>query len=180
MYQKVVHLRDGLFIVRAIVAAVVKKAVSFAFVRAKFTDIARFAHGFCEALGLFIRDGCVIRAVKNYGGRQIGTDVLKRRDFPWVFGKTFARRFSPATSTTGLKSTIALGRVVLYMRCIVGPLLSRKLSIFNPMWLVGVGAEAAFAVCFVLRIVSVEVDDFAIPFKGQDMRGNAVEEPAIM
>ena len=48
------------------------------------------------------------------------------------------------------------------------------------MGLVGVGAEAAFAVCFVLRIISVKVDDFAISFKGEDMRGNAVEKPAVV
>ena len=48
------------------------------------------------------------------------------------------------------------------------------------MGLVGIGAEAAFAVCFVLRIISVKVDDFTIPFKGQDMRGYAIEEPAIV
>ena len=48
------------------------------------------------------------------------------------------------------------------------------------MGLVSVGADAAFAVCFVLRIISVKVDDFAISFKGEDMRGNAVEEPAVV
>jgi len=45
--------------------------------------------------------------------------------------------------------------------------------------LLGGGAEAGFAVGFVIRAVAVEPGHFAVALEGQDMGGDAVEKPAV-
>jgi len=54
------------------------------------------------------------------------------------------------------------------------------MAILDAMGLAGGGTESQFSVRFVFRIISVEPDDLTLPFKGEDVRRNAVEEPAIM
>ena len=58
--------------------------------------------------------------------------------------------------------------------------LHRQSSVFDAMRLVGVGAEAPMFVRFVISIVAFEPDYLAIAFEGEDMGGDAIEEPAIM
>ena len=48
------------------------------------------------------------------------------------------------------------------------------------MRLVGGGAEAAALIGLISLIIALEPFDMAITLKGQDMRGQTVEEPAIM
>src|SRR5262245_6666619 len=57
---------------------------------------------------------------------------------------------------------------------------SGQLSVFYPMRLVGVSAQPGLAVGFVLRVVPVEPDDSAFALEGQDVRGDAVQEPAVV
>src|SRR6187402_2566568 len=46
--------------------------------------------------------------------------------------------------------------------------------------LIGVAPEAALAIFFVHPVIAFEPDDLAVAFEGQDVRGDAIEEPAIM
>src|SRR6266508_3858510 len=48
------------------------------------------------------------------------------------------------------------------------------------MRLIGVSAQPGLAVGFVLRVVPVEPDDSAFALEGQDVRGDAVQEPAVV
>ena len=48
------------------------------------------------------------------------------------------------------------------------------------MWLIRIGAETAVFVGFVIRIVTFKPIDLAIAFKGEHVRGDTIEEPAIM
>ena len=48
------------------------------------------------------------------------------------------------------------------------------------MWGCSVIAEAALLVLLIFAIVAGEEFDMRITLKGEDMRGDAVEEPAIM
>lgn len=48
------------------------------------------------------------------------------------------------------------------------------------MRLVGVVAEAAFSVLFVLAVVAVEILDVTIALKRQNVRRDAVQKPAIV
>jgi len=52
--------------------------------------------------------------------------------------------------------------------------------IFYPMWLVCGIAKTLFSVSFIVGIISLEPDDFAVAFKGQNMGGDAIQKPAIM
>src|SRR3990172_10740372 len=52
--------------------------------------------------------------------------------------------------------------------------------VFDPVRLVGGNAESLLPVFFILRVITVEPDDLAISFKCKDMRGDTVEEPAIV
>ncbi len=56
----------------------------------------------------------------------------------------------------------------------------RELAILDPLGLDGIRAKAAFLVLDIIRERTLEPFDMAVAFKGQDMRGDAVEEPAIM
>ena len=58
--------------------------------------------------------------------------------------------------------------------------LARQLPVLDPVRLVGRGAETGFPVRLVLGIVPVEPDHLALPLEGQDVGGDAVEEPAVM
>jgi hypothetical protein len=58
--------------------------------------------------------------------------------------------------------------------------LSRHLAITNAMWLVGFRTQAFPLVLFVLRVVAVEPHDAAVTLEGQDVRRDAVEEPAVV
>ena len=48
------------------------------------------------------------------------------------------------------------------------------------MRLIGLGAEAALPVGFVVLIVALEPHDLAVAFEREHVRGDAVEEPAIV
>ena len=48
------------------------------------------------------------------------------------------------------------------------------------MRLVGVVAEAAFAVGFVFTVIAIKIFDMAVTLKRQNMSRDAVEKPAIM
>ena len=45
---------------------------------------------------------------------------------------------------------------------------------------VGLGAEAALLVRLVVLVIALEPDDLAVALEGQDMGGDAVQEPAIV
>ena len=52
--------------------------------------------------------------------------------------------------------------------------------VFEPMRAVGVGAEAFVALDFVHLVVPLEPDDVRVSLEGQNVRGNAVEKPAVV
>src|SRR3990172_8774730 len=58
--------------------------------------------------------------------------------------------------------------------------LPRQMPVFDPVRLVGRCAEAFSAVSLVFRIVSVEPHHRAVSLKGQNMGGDAVQEPPVM
>ena len=60
------------------------------------------------------------------------------------------------------------------------PLCPRQTAILNPMRLVGILAQTRFTICFILRIIPIKPNDFAIAFKGQNMRGDAIQKPAVV
>ena len=57
---------------------------------------------------------------------------------------------------------------------------TRQAAVFDPVRLVGVVAEAAFSVGLVLAVIAVEIFHMAVAFEGQDMRRDAIKEPAVM
>ena len=52
--------------------------------------------------------------------------------------------------------------------------------VLDPMGLVGVRAEAPLAVPLVVLVVALEPLDVTVALEGQDVGGDAVEEPAVM
>src|SRR2546430_17327469 len=58
--------------------------------------------------------------------------------------------------------------------------LAGHLPIPDPVRLRSLGAEALPLVLFVLAVVAVEPVDAAVAFEGEDVRGHAVEEPAVV
>ena len=42
------------------------------------------------------------------------------------------------------------------------------------------GAESGFAIRFVIGVIAFEPDDFAVAFKRENVRCDAIEEPAIV
>ena len=48
------------------------------------------------------------------------------------------------------------------------------------MRLIGIVAEAAFAVGFVFAVVAVEILDMTVALERQNVRRDAVEEPAVV
>src|SRR3989339_1172696 len=57
---------------------------------------------------------------------------------------------------------------------------SRQLPVLDPVGLAGRRAEARLAVRFVLGIVPLEPDNGAVPLKGEDVRREPVEKPAVV
>src|SRR5687767_6721550 len=58
--------------------------------------------------------------------------------------------------------------------------LPRELAVLDAMWSVRFGAEAPAAIRFVVLIVPLEPDDTAVAFEREDVRGDAIQEPAIV
>ena len=56
----------------------------------------------------------------------------------------------------------------------------RQAAVFDAVRLVGVVAEAAFAVGLVFAVIAVEILDMAVAFERQNVRRDAIEEPAVM
>ena len=59
-------------------------------------------------------------------------------------------------------------------------LLPRQLPVLDPVRLIGFGAEPALAIGFVVLVVALEPHHLAVAFERQDVRRDAVEEPAIV
>src|SRR5262249_54301227 len=59
-----------------------------------------------------------------------------------------------------------------------GDSVPRQRLVFDTVRLVGVGAQAAFAGDLIGLIVALEPDDLAVALEGQDVRGDAIAEPA--
>src|SRR5580658_687102 len=57
---------------------------------------------------------------------------------------------------------------------------ARQRLVFDTMRLIRLGAKAAMAVGFVIGVVALEPHDLAVALEGDHMRGDAVEEPAVM
>ena len=58
--------------------------------------------------------------------------------------------------------------------------LPRQLPILNPVRLVGIVAKPALLVGFVVLIVPLEPDNLAVALEREHVRGDAVEEPAVV
>src|SRR5215470_5108757 len=58
--------------------------------------------------------------------------------------------------------------------------ISGQLPVFYPMRLIGVSAQPGLAVGFVFRVIPVEPDGSAFALECQDVRGDAVQEPAVV
>ena len=58
--------------------------------------------------------------------------------------------------------------------------LSAELLVLDAVGLIGAGAEFLLASCFVLAEVSFEPADMAVALERQHVRGDTVEEPAIV
>src|SRR4051812_13035623 len=56
----------------------------------------------------------------------------------------------------------------------------RQLPILDPMRPVRLDAEAFFLVFLVRLVIPLEPDDLTVPFEREDVRGDPVEEPAIV
>src|SRR5882762_5292232 len=63
---------------------------------------------------------------------------------------------------------------------IPAPALPRQLLVLHPMRDDGILPEPAHLVFFIILEIAFEPFDMAVTFEGQDMRGDAVEEPAVM
>ena len=57
---------------------------------------------------------------------------------------------------------------------------ARQSAILDAVGPFGRRAQALFAVGFVFRPVAIKENNLAVAFKGQDMGGNAVQEPAVV
>src|ERR1700757_3662875 len=77
------------------------------------------------------------------------------------------RKYNPALGKSGRDSAQNAG-------------LSGKLLIFDPLRHDRVGAQASHFVFLVVLEIALEPLDVAIAFEGENMRGDAVEEPAIV
>src|SRR5436190_1034476 len=78
-------------------------------------------------------------------------------------------------SLLAAKGTLATARV---SACVC--LRTGQASIFDSMWLVGIDAETAFPISFVLAVIAVEILDVRIAFERKDVGCDAVKEPAVM
>src|SRR5215204_7020586 len=59
-------------------------------------------------------------------------------------------------------------------------LAARQLTILDAVRLGGVFAEARTLVLLILGEVPLEPEDFTVALEGEDVRGDAVEEPAVV
>jgi len=59
-------------------------------------------------------------------------------------------------------------------------LLPRELAVPDPVWLISVFAQPLLPIRFVLTIVSFIPHHFAVAFKGQNVRGDSIQEPAVV
>src|SRR6185436_13728967 len=57
--------------------------------------------------------------------------------------------------------------------------LPRQLPVLDPVRLIGRGAEAALPVGFVVLVVALEPDHLAVALEREDVRRDAIEEPAV-
>src|SRR5438552_17666559 len=58
--------------------------------------------------------------------------------------------------------------------------LARQVAVLDSMGLIGGRAQSRVPVLLIVRIVSFEPCDLAIAFKCKDMRGDAVQKPAVV
>ncbi len=58
--------------------------------------------------------------------------------------------------------------------------LTRQFAVLDAVRLIGVRAEAAMAIGFVVLVVAFEPHHLRVAFKRHDVGGDAVEEPAVM
>ena len=54
------------------------------------------------------------------------------------------------------------------------------MSVFDPVRLIGGLSEPLFPVRFLIGIIAFKPHDGAVSLKGKDVRGNAIEKPAIV
>src|SRR6185437_3363867 len=73
--------------------------------------------------------------------------------------------------------TYDLDKMLAHLREALLPLRARETLVLDPVWLVGVDAEAALLVGFVVLEVAFEPFDMAVAFERQHVRRHAVEEP---
>ncbi len=57
---------------------------------------------------------------------------------------------------------------------------SCQLPILNPARVTGGGGESPFVVFLVFRVITVKEQDLAVSLKGQDVRADAVQKPAVV
>jgi hypothetical protein len=57
---------------------------------------------------------------------------------------------------------------------------ARQFSILDSVRLIGFSAQSAVPIDFVILVVALEPYDLAVPFEREDMRRDAIEEPAIV
>ena len=73
-----------------------------------------------------------------------------------------------------------LNRAVELARGLAAGDRSGELLVLDPVGLVGGGAELLVPVLLVFGEVPLEPSHLAVPFERQDVRGDAVEEPAVV
>src|SRR5512143_1288121 len=98
-------------------------------------------------------------------------------------------RLNPRTSQPGAHRGAVLTRycpinptapVMIARGAMLGGLLTCQLAVPNPVRLIGFFAQAFLPIRLVFAVVPLEPDDFAVAFEGQDVRRDAIEEPAIV
>src|SRR5678815_24853 len=98
-------------------------------------------------------------------------------------------RVSPCTSQPGAQHGADLTRycpinpaapVMIARGAMLALLLTGQLAIANSMRLFGFFAQPFLAVCFVIAVVPLEPDDFAVALERQDVCGDAIEKPAVV
>src|SRR5262245_20788519 len=106
----------------------------------------------------------------------LATELLRSSIITSLPARTSSRQ-RPRSSCSCFTLTVfilyLLARSLLYS-------ISGQLPVFYPMRLVGVSAQPGPAVGLVLRVVAVEPDDSAFALEGQDVRCDAVQEPAVV
>src|SRR4051794_1078266 len=83
----------------------------------------------------------------------------------------------PATKTATTRRRMALGDIDALRS---GPSAPRERLVLDAVRLVGVGAELLLAEGLVLAEVALEPPHLRIALEGEDVRGDAIEEPPIV